>query len=247
MEAMVTAEEARSESRGESISREEIEAYQVFFEFIGRTLTLFPSRDLFAVLVEQDAFGNLPLEVEDEKFMQGNALLSAWSQSLSGVMSEETYRELLVDNTRLFSGYQEMACPPWESFYFNRERMIFQKETSEVRRWYHAYGLQSTKIHHEPDDHIGLELMFIARLLARALEEQRSDSAAFAATLSDAYRFSTQHPMTWAALWASRVEEQAKTGLYQGIAQIIPPALETLCKQLEPFKGAFSSRSLWVN
>lgn len=206
-------------SRELLLGRHRIEEYGVFFHFVGTVLAKFPSRELFATLVRERAFEGLPLSIDDDGFKQGAALLAAWNSRLDGVLSEEGYHELLADNTYLFAGLQEMAAPPWESFYFNKERMIFQEEAFEVRKWYRSHGLQVNKMHSEPDDHIGLELIFIARLLAEALS---SDSEKL---VREAHSFAVGHPLRWVARWADRVSCNAKTDLYQGLALVIPAAL----------------------
>ncbi|MCL1798905.1 MAG: molecular chaperone TorD family protein [Eggerthellaceae bacterium] len=193
------------------------EEYRIFFNLVGTVLCQFPSRELFGTLVEEGVFEELPLTVDDEGFRQGAALLADWNRSLGGRLDEDSYHKLVADNTFLFAGLQEMSVPPWESFYFNKERMIFQKETMEVRNWYRKHGFQSSKLNHEPDDHIGLELLFIARLLETCDEDP--------AALDDARAFAVGHPVKWAHLWAARVLEHAQTDLYRGLARVIPPSL----------------------
>ena len=53
--------------------------------------------------------------------------------------------------------------------------MIFQEQTLHVRQWYSRFGLQVVKLHKEPDDHIGLELEFVAHLANLALQAIRSE------------------------------------------------------------------------
>lgn len=204
-----------------SSRQHELEQYLVFFDLIGTVLSQFPTFELFETLIKEAAFEDMPLSIADADFSQGEALLSQWSKRYRGTLSKESYHELLADNTYLFAGLQEMVAPPWESFYFNKERMIFQKETMEVRSWYRNYGLQISKLHNEPDDHIGLELVFIARLLEKALHEQAPD------TLSAAYAFVVEHPLRWAEQWASRVKEHAKSDLYTGLALLVPASLHS--------------------
>lgn len=203
----------------------DLHTYQVFFTLMGRILHQFPSRELFAVLVEDGAFDELPLELDDASFRRGAALLHDWSKKMDSVLTDEAYHELVADNTLLFAGHQEMVCPPWESFYFNTERQIFQRQTLEVRNWYRDYGLQITKLNSEPDDHIGLELEFVAILLKQALEAEGSQRDFL---LSATKNFIQEHPASWIHLWTKGVSQTARTDFYQGIALILPSALKKL-------------------
>ena len=57
-----------------------------------------------------------------------------------------------------------VVAPPWESVYFSPDRLVFQQETFQVRAWYTRFGLQSANHNKEPDDHISVELEFVAHL-----------------------------------------------------------------------------------
>jgi TorA maturation chaperone TorD len=57
--------------------------------------------------------------------------MQGWVQKNKGI-SDEAFQELRVDHTRLFVGVGKVLAPPWESVYFNEDRMVFQKQTLEV-------------------------------------------------------------------------------------------------------------------
>ncbi len=207
---------------------EMVYSYQLFFELIGKTLYMFPTRDLFETLLCERVFEELPIDLKDPRFTKGKVLLSAWSTLQNGVLSDEEYDRLVVDDTLLFSGMQVMAAPPWESVYFNEERLVFQRETMDVRAWYRRYDLQIAQIHHEPDDHIGFEVDFLSKILACFLEcDSEGDSDGSLAVFHDAITFAREHPLRWVDHWAAGVEAHAQTELYRGIALVLPVALRT--------------------
>jgi TorA maturation chaperone TorD len=206
-----------------------IQEYQVFFALMGRTLHVFPSYGLFAELIKERVFSESPLDIDDDMYQQGMTLLSSFDAKLSGVLSDDCYHDLLADNTRLFVGEQEMICTPWESVYFNTERQLFQKQTMQVRSWYRRYDLQITKLHHEPDDHIGLELEFVAHLLGLADASVTGNGAEI---LKDVRRFIEEHPLLWIDKWSARVFDHAHTDFYKGLALVLPPALHSLVGRL---------------
>ena len=109
------------------------------------------------------------------------------------------------DNVRLFVGLGTPLAPPWESTWASDARLLFQRETLDVRYWYRSAGLQPAQLHREPDDHIGLELEFIGLLLERGM-----DGAAVS--------FACEHPRAWAGRWADAVREHARDAFYPQLA-----------------------------
>ena len=115
------------------------------------------------------------------------------------------YEAVEQDYLRLFVGLGTPLAPPWESVWASDARLLFQRETLDVRYWYRSAGLQIARLHHEPDDHIGLELEFIGLLLER-------DDAQTAAD------FAREHPSAWVHRWADAVCMHASEGFYPRLA-----------------------------
>lgn len=109
------------------------------------------------------------------------------------------------DYLRLLVGLGTPLAPPWESVWASDARLLFQRQTLDVRYWYRSAGLQAAELHHEPDDHIGLELEFVGRLLERGDD----DTAA---------AFVREHPLAWADRWLLAVEQNARTAFYPALA-----------------------------
>ena len=71
----------------------------------------------------------------------------------------------------------------------------------------------------EPDDHIGLELGFLAHLASQAvvaLKEGNHDDALRALQAQE--QFLNEHLARWISLWAKEVNTHARTAFWQGIA-----------------------------
>ena len=109
------------------------------------------------------------------------------------------------DYLRLFVGLGTPLAPPWESAWASDARLMFQRETLDVRYWYRSAGLEIAALHHEPDDHIGLELEFIGLLLERGDAET-------------AVAFARAHPLAWADRWLRAVRDNSRDSFYQKLA-----------------------------
>ena len=115
------------------------------------------------------------------------------------------------------------------------DRLTFQAETLQVRAWYRQFGLQAVKLYAEPDDHVALELAFMAHLAQLALAAQaQGDQARLAGLLAAERAFLAEHPQRWVPGWAGQVIEQARTDFYRGLAYLTVGVLAELRRALEP-------------
>lgn len=131
------------------------------------------------------------------------------------------------DYTRLFIGVGETLAPPYESVYLSEEHILFERETLEVRKWYANYGLRVPQLHVVPDDHIGYELSFLARLCERAASMLESgNSEAASDVISDSRSFVETHPYLWVRLFVSRILEHAQTDFYPAIGLLTRALVE---------------------
>jgi TorA maturation chaperone TorD len=145
--------------------------------------------------------------------------LADWSPDRMSVLE--------ADYTRLFIGVERTLAPPYESVYLSEEHILFEKETAAVRKWYAKYGLQVPQLHISPDDHIGYELFFLARLenrVASLLDSGETEAAV--AVRNDSHRFVDAHLNRWVGLFVSRVLEHSQTDFYAAIGLLTRSVVE---------------------
>ncbi len=196
---------------------------------LSTTIRSDPQLDWFQSLIDEDIFSELPLESNDPDLEAGLQLLQAWATEYKESISPEQLIDIKSDYMRLFVGVGKPIAPPWESVYFNEDGMIFQQQTLDVREWYRRFGVESEKILQEPDDHVGLELSFLAylaKLGLQALEE--NDETRFEQLLQAQRQFISEHPLKWVPGWCKLVEDNARTDFYRGLAKLIRGSLISL-------------------
>ncbi|HWH68709.1 MAG TPA: molecular chaperone TorD family protein, partial [Candidatus Sulfotelmatobacter sp.] len=121
----------------------------------------------------------------------------------------------------LFGDLGPAAAPPWESVYLDREHVVFGVGTLEVRALYARFGLGFPESSRRPDDHIGLQLEFLARLSAWTAERLDAGDEAGAADLLDGQRTCLdEHLLRWVDEYVARVEAVSVTGFYAGLARL---------------------------
>lgn len=121
---------------------------------------------------------------------------------------------------RHFVGPGKIPVLPWESAIVGNERVLFQRPTLEVRRSYRAAGFAPVEGHHVADDHLSLELGFMALLAGRALEgAEQEDKEAQAAALVESVKFLAEHLRCWLDDYATALAQEAHAGFYAHAAR----------------------------
>lgn len=124
--------------------------------------------------------------------------------------------------TRLFVGPAALPAPPWESVYTSNKRLIMQPSTLEIRTIYRAQGFIPALYPHVPDDHIALELDFIATLAGMSLEawgQQDEKTAQSALVVSES--FITKHLGSWVGSFARELCEKGNAHYYDCAARAL--------------------------
>lgn len=201
----------------------------LLLQVLSRAIRNDPDRGWLQTLIQEEVFTESPLDVVSPEAEEGMGILQEWSVRNREGIPDDHFLELRADHTRLFIGPGKPIAPPWESVYFNEDRMIFQKQTVQVRNWFRRFGLEAEKVYQEPDDHIGLELSFLAALAKIGLEAlEEKDEARFEELLQAQKDFLFEHPLQWVKTWSDLVVERAQTDYYRGLAKMIHGTLLAL-------------------
>lgn len=189
---------------------------------LGKMLYTSPNRDWLQELAQGDLFTEAPFGGDQPLVQQGMEIMQTWCQENQDGVSDQTLDAIQQDYLRLFIGVGKVLAPAWESVYFNEDRLIFQEQTLQVRQWYRRYHVEAEKIHKEPDDHLGLELIFLSYLAQLALEDlQRKDDLAFAKHIEAQQQFLREHLLLFAPKWDELVEKHAATDFYRALGRMI--------------------------
>lgn len=132
------------------------------------------------------------------------------------------------DHARLFIG-PEIAVPPWESVWRDKERLLFGEQTFAVREAYARSGLAVERKDTEPDDHIGYELLFLAQLAAALT----TASSQHDATLDAARAFLDDHLLRWLPDLCEAITRSAATPHYAALALLTAGAVADLQEEID--------------
>lgn len=214
----------------DALAPDELHAYALALKLEAMAFYLPPSEAFLAHLVEGDLLEGWPLGPDDPLTQRGLRLVHGALQLPAG----QLLPALRSEYTALFIGLEQVDAPPWESVYLSPDHLLFDVQTLQVREAYAAYGLEIPNLDHEPDDHIGYELLFLSHLLAGAAEALAQGEAPAAAAPAAAERlraaraFLHEHPQRWAGQFAERVDRFASGDYYRGLAFLLLGSLAGL-------------------
>ena len=185
-------------------------------------------------LIDEEVFNAVPFGSDEEETKLGLEILNRWIRAQNGKVNPTSLQALRTDYFKLFIGPGKMHAPVWESVYFSEEHLVLQERTLDVRRWYRRFGLEAEQINREPDDHIGLELSFMARLATLALQAMESqDKAGFTGLMNFQKKFFSEHLAQFGPTWAKLVIEHAQSDFYRGIGHLALGSLQAVARILK--------------
>lgn len=201
---------------------------------LSRVFYVYPKKEWLQSLINENIFYEVPFGQGQSDVDAGLAILQRWSASNAGGLSQVAFDAVEADYMHLFVGTNKVLAPPWESYYLNKDHLLFQRETLQVRNWYRRFGLAIENLYHEPDDHLGIEFSFIAYLARQGLQAcEAGDLKKLKYMLKAQNEFIRTHPRCWIRNWQHNVEENAKTDFYLGISKLALGVLDVLETILE--------------
>jgi hypothetical protein len=103
---------------------------------LARALYAGPDKTWLESLRREQVFSDVPFAASQPHAASALGELRAWSDAPLDVDA------LVSDYNHLFVGPAKLLAAPWESVYVDRERMLFQRTTLEVKSWYERFGLE---------------------------------------------------------------------------------------------------------
>jgi len=192
--------------------------------FLGRAFAEPPAAEWVAALLGDALLEEWPLPVEDPATAAGLRLL----QTFFGDWHPQRLPDLQAEHQRLLVG-PDILAPPWESVWRSEEHLIFEAQTLAVRAFYGRFGLAWPRRQQEPDDHFGLELLFLAHLDSLALPGRSHGDPATVRHLAAAGReFLEQHLLCWGNDFLACVFRRARSDYYRGLARLGEGTLRTV-------------------
>jgi len=186
-----------------------------------------PSAASIALLRAQPVEGLFVLPLGDAR---GMAALDFLAETLSGDVTRTDAAgldDLAADYAAIYLTHSHRVSPS-ESPWIDPEGLTSQQPMFEVRDWYRHWGVEAPDWRKRPDDHLVVQLGFVAHLVGM-IEN--------AAAVVDAARFLDRHLLRWYHSFAEGVTARCWTPYFAAVAHLTDVYLETLRDRLGRIGG----------
>lgn len=196
-----------------------LKGYSMLLYFSGSFILNQPQESCISELASSNIFRKMPLESSNPNFLLAASYLKKIDKH-----SLVNYEKILDDHLKLFGGMGSPKAPPYESVYMSDEHLMYQKQTTEVKRIYETYGWRSSLNGKVPEDHLGIELQFLNLLLEKYHEID--DSICHNELSKDINKFIDIHLITWIHQWNRNIQQHAASDFYKGIGYLVVACIE---------------------
>jgi TorA maturation chaperone TorD len=205
-----------------------LKGYNMLLYFAGTMIMFDPSQECIYDFWSKGILKNLPVSSANPRFIK------AASQLRASVDDSNVYKKMKEDFQYLFNRTEKPLAPPYESIYKTREDGSI-KVITDVTEFYKSYGWESKFKDRIPQDHLGVELLFLTIMIEKYLE--LDDEACNSEMRNEICRFIDQHILSWVPDWNDNIQEQAITLGYKGIATLIQACAEDLYMMMDNNKA----------
>jgi len=202
-----------------------LKGYNMLLYFGGSMIMYEPNEECVNDFISNGIVNTLPVNSGNPRFVEAAAQLRQSCENLT------LCKQVLIDDyNRLFANSGLLLAPPFKSLYITE---VQQKGSSQenVSDFYNAYGWKFRSRYNIPDDHLGIELLFLTLLTDKYLSFD--DEACKVEMKSEIRRFIVQHIFSWIPEWNRKVQEKAQTTCYKGIASLIYASCEDIYRLLD--------------
>lgn len=137
-----------------------LKGYNMLLYFAGTMIMYDPSHECIHDFWTKGILKTLPVSSRNPRFIE------AASQLRESVDDQKCRIELMrEDYLVLFTGSSKPLAPPYESLYLNSRQKASDRQSSEVEEFYKSYGWESKFKGKIPEDHLGVELLFLTLMI----------------------------------------------------------------------------------
>lgn len=175
-------------------------------------------------------------EVGDERtgLYKPQRFIETALQELSEHVDEETLDRLAVDYADIYLNHS-LHASPFESVWLDEDHLLQQEPMFQIREWYKRYGLETENWRIRSDDHLVLQLQFIATLLDP--NSPMPEKNTLQERLQDVTTFMDEHLLLWISDFSNLVSQRCSTDFYASIAVLTNAYIQELRDILAEITG----------
>jgi TorA maturation chaperone TorD len=197
-----------------------LKGYNMILYFAGSMIMSEPTNECVVDFWVKGTLKTLPVSSANPRFIKAASLLR------DSCGDKDTCRTILADDFyRLFAVSGLPLAPPRAAIYINPERSN-RNYIREISEFYNSFGWHSKPRCTESDDHLGIEILFLTKLIDKYM--QFDDDPCCREMKKEIRKFIENHLLSWIPRWNEDIQEYAHTYCYKGIATLIFASIEDL-------------------
>ncbi len=171
------------------------------------------------------AVASLAKDTDSDEFKEGSKLLSEFVVSVKSDFAKnkgEFLQNLAAEYASLFLNVGPKPVHLAESVYLGKNHLLYEEPYFDVVRIYQIYGFKKRGSFREPEDHISVELEFMAHLCDLAvlsIEQGKKDYAK--GYLKNQKEFLETHVYRWVPELVKKVRWASKNSFYLAMASLL--------------------------
>jgi TorA maturation chaperone TorD len=216
------------------LSAEDAELLKAFRAAVAQDLSMFavlhdaePNAGLIHRLKTSRFPADLGLILGSPRAREAARILAAEIRRFPDPVDTQTLDELAVDYANIYL-INTLRAAPCESVWFDDEGLACQSQMFQVRECYLEHGLAAANWRVRPDDHLVIQLQFIAFLF---------DPARSGDTLGELVKFMDEHLLRWLMRFAERVATRCDRPYFAGLAMLTAAYCDELRELLARILG----------
>jgi len=203
----------------------------VLYSSLGHYI-LEPIEKLDQTILTPKFWRNFPLEPSNDKLSSALERLMTTTSILESFSKKEIKEKIMFEYTDLFIGSGFPKAAPIQSFYTSDKKQLFGSTTFEMRNILEKNGLETTMKDKFPEDHLGFQLLFLAKLSHRLNEIPEEK---YLSLIRDQALFIGKYLLTWIPQLCHDTKKHGTLGFYSGLVELIWGTLLWDKKLLEEF------------
>ena len=169
-------------------------------------------------VLTKEFWRNFPLEGANPQLVLGLEKLIQYGAQLEQLDAEEARNTVNLEYTVLFLGPGNPKAPPWESFYRSKNKLFFGVTAFEMKQLLHENGIMSKKQGQQPEDHLGLQLLFIS-VLTNQLKELSGEEQI--SKVREQLSVIEKHLLSWVPDLCQDAKDHGEVGFYGALIELL--------------------------
>jgi TorA maturation chaperone TorD len=198
-----------------------LKGYNMLLYFAGSMVMYEPTQECVVDFWKKGVLKQLPVKSMNPLFINAASQLRESCEDVSLCLNN-----LQKDYKRLFASDGASIVPSKGSVYTGGQNSGVFKKPENVSEFYDSYGWVSKLRGRMDDDHLGIELLFLTRMIDKYLV--LDDEPCRKEMRNEIRRFIDTHLLTWLPRWNELMQEHASTLCYKGIGTLIHACVEDI-------------------